>query len=89
MKEIKDETNKWKDILSSWIGRVNVIMSIYPKQSTDSTQSLSKPMAFFTESEQIILKFLWKHKRPQVAKAILRKKSEAGGTMFPDLKSFY
>ena len=44
------------------------------------------PMAFFTELEQ---KFVWKHRRHQTAKAILRKKNGAGGTRLPDFRLYY
>ena len=44
------------------------------------------PVAFFTELEQKISQFVWKHKRPQQANAILRKKNVARGIRFPDLR---
>ena len=47
------------------------------------------PMAFFTELEQKISQSIWKHKRPQKAKGVLRKKNGAGGIKLPDFRSYY
>ena len=46
-------------------------------------------MAFFTELEQKKSQFIWKHKRPQVAKAVLRKRNGAGGIKLPDSRLYY
>ena len=91
MKGIKNDTNSWKDVPCSWIARLNIVkMTMLPRAVYRfSAISVKFTMAFFTELQQGILEFVWKHRRLQIAKRTLGKRNRAEKIIIPNFRLYY
>ena len=81
MKETEDDTQRWKDILHSWIGRINIV-------HLENLCNLHQKNKSIFQRTRVHLKFARKHKRLQIAKIILSQ-NRAGGTPLPYFRFYY
>ena len=84
LNEIREDTNRWRNIPCSWLGRINIVkMAILPKVIYRiNVIPIKLPLTFFTELEKTTMNFIWNQKRACTAKSILSKKNTAGASHY-------
>lgn len=91
MKETEDNSNRWKGIPCSWIGRLGVVKVNILSTAIYRINAIpvKTPKTFFTELEQRGLKFRWKHKRPPNSQNNPEKEKQTGGIISTDFRLYY
>ena len=83
-KEIKEDLRRWKDLLCSWIGRINIVKMAILSNAIYRFNAINIkiPTQFFNELERAICKFIWNYKKPRIAKTVLQDKRTSGGNTY-------
>ena len=91
MKEIKDDTNRWRNIPCSWLGKISIVkMNIQPKEMyIFSAIPIKLSMVFFRELKQTIPQFVWKYKKPLNSQSNLEKEEWSWRNNLPDFRLYY
>jgi hypothetical protein len=91
MKETEEDIREWNDLPCSWVFRISIVkMAILPKASLRfNTIPIKIPTQLFIDLKRTFFNFIWKNKKPRVAKTILYNRRASRVIAIPDFKLYY